>query len=51
MPLVGTIFVVLALICFLLGAVQLQPPNITARLNWVSLGLACLTIVYLMLRS
>jgi hypothetical protein len=41
------ILAVLALICFLLGAIQLQPPSITARINWVSAGLALFALIYL----
>ena len=33
---VSLVFLVLALICFILGAIPLVPP----RVNWVSLGLA-----------
>jgi hypothetical protein len=40
---------ILALICFLIGAVNVQPPG-TRQINWPSAGLALLVLVY-MIRS
>jgi hypothetical protein len=51
MPLLIMILLILAFLCFLIGTVQLQPPGISSRINWSSLGLAFLTLVYLMMRT
>jgi len=36
---------VLALICFLVGTINLQPP-VTRPINWMSAGLALLVLAY-----
>jgi len=47
MPILIVVLLVAALFCFLAGTVQMQLP--TARpINWQSLGLALLVIVYLL---
>jgi hypothetical protein len=46
MPLIVIIFVVLALLCFLAGAINVQPPA-TRQINWTSAGLALLVLAYL----
>lgn len=50
MPIVGTILLVLAMLLFLVGAVQAQFPNVKP-INWTSLGLAILVIAYLLARG
>ena len=50
MPMLITVLTVLALLCFLAGTVQIQPP--AARpINWTAAGLALFTIVYLLTRG
>ena len=46
MALVVTIFVVLALLCFLVGTINVQVPA-GRQINWVSAGLALLTLAWL----
>lgn len=43
---IQTIFIVIALLMFLAGAAQIQPPRLPV--NWTSLGLAFLVIAYLL---
>ena len=45
MATIRVVFLVLALICFLAGAVNIQPPA-TRQINWTSAGLALLVIAY-----
>jgi VIT1/CCC1 family predicted Fe2+/Mn2+ transporter len=40
------VFVILALLCFLVGTVNIQPPG-TRQINWMSAGLALLALAYL----
>ena len=41
----------LALICFLLGLVNAQPAASPRPINWVSAGLALLTLLYLIVKG
>ena len=50
MPIIIVVFTVLALLCFLAGTVQIQPPAVRP-INWTAAGLALLTIVYLLTKS
>jgi ABC-type uncharacterized transport system permease subunit len=45
MPMVRMVFLVLALISFLVGTVNVQPPG-TRQINWTSAGLALLVLAY-----
>jgi hypothetical protein len=47
MSIVSIILLVCALICFLMGAIQVQPPAATRPVNWQSLGLAILTVAFI----
>jgi hypothetical protein len=40
------ILVIAALLCFLVGTVNVQPPG-TRQINWVSAGLVLLMLAYL----
>jgi ABC-type uncharacterized transport system permease subunit len=40
------VFIVLALLAFLVGTVNVQPPG-TRQINWTCAGLALLTLAYL----
>jgi len=44
------VLLILALICFLAGIINAQPPG-TRSVNWVSAGLALLTLLYLITRG
>ncbi len=46
MPMIVLVFVILALISFLVGTVNVQPPG-TRQINWTSAGLALLALAYL----
>lgn len=46
MPMIVTVLVILALICFLVGTINIQPPG-TRQINWVSAGLGLLVLAYL----
>lgn len=46
MPAAFTILLWLALICFLVGIINPQPPG-TRTISWISLGLALVTLAYL----
>ncbi len=46
MPVIVMVFLVLALLCFLIGTINIQPPG-TRQINWVSAGLALLVLAYL----
>jgi ABC-type uncharacterized transport system permease subunit len=39
------VFLILALVCFLVGTINIQPPG-TRQINWVSAGLALLVLAY-----
>ena len=45
MPIIRVVFLILALLCFLIGTVNPQPP-VTRQINWQSAGLALLVIAY-----
>jgi hypothetical protein len=46
MPIIVLVFVILALLCFLVGTINVQPPA-TRQINWTCAGLALLTLAYL----
>lgn len=46
MPMIVTVFLILALICFLVGTVNVQPPG-TRQIHWTCAGLALLVLAYL----
>lgn len=46
MPIVVLVFLILALISFLIGTVNVQPPG-TRQINWTCAGLALLVLAYL----
>lgn len=50
MPMLITVFAVLALLCFLAGTIQVQAPA-PRPINWTAAGLALLTIIYLLTRG
>jgi hypothetical protein len=43
---VTTILIVVALLCFLIGSVNIQPPG-NRQINWVSAGLVLVLLAYL----
>jgi ABC-type uncharacterized transport system permease subunit len=45
MPVVRMVFLVLALLCFLFGTVNVQPPG-TRQINWTCAGLTLLVLAY-----
>jgi len=47
MPMVHVLLAILALLAFLIGTISVQLPQ-TSRVNWVALGLAFLTLVFLL---
>lgn len=46
MPIIVMVFLVLALLAFLLGTVNVQPPA-TRQIDWTCAGLALLVLAYL----
>jgi ABC-type uncharacterized transport system permease subunit len=46
MPVIVTVFLIMALLCFLIGTINIQPPG-TRQINWTSAGLALLVLAYL----
>jgi len=49
MALLSIILVICALLCFLAGTIQVQPPQ--RPVNWTSLGFVFLVIVYLIAKG
>jgi hypothetical protein len=47
MALMVNIFVVLGTLCFLIGTINVQPAGGARQINWVSAGLALLTLAWL----
>jgi hypothetical protein len=45
MPMIVTVLVILALICFLVGTIKVQPP--TRQIDWTCAGLGLLVLAYL----
>ena len=45
MPIIVIVFLVLALLCFLVGTINVQPPA-TRQINWTCAGLALLVLAY-----
>jgi len=46
MPMIVLVFVILALLCFLVGTINVQPPG-TRQINWTCAGLVLLVLAYL----
>jgi len=46
MPIIVLVFVILALICFLVGTINIQPPA-SRQINWTCAGLGLLVLAYL----
>ncbi len=47
MPIIVIVFLVLSLLCFLVGTVNIQPPQPPSRqINWACAGLALLVLAY-----
>ena len=49
-PTIVVVFVILALLCFLLGTINAQVPA-GRSINWTAAGLALLTLAWLMTRG
>ena len=47
MPLIVITFIILAVLCFLVGTINVQPPG-TRQINWTCAGLVLLVLAYLM---
>lgn len=46
MPIIVIVFLIAALLCFLVGTINVQPPAPRPQINWTSAGLALLVLAY-----